>query len=366
MGNVLGNPVTSIFVERHVNETFSSSYSCVNGYRLSNEDSHSMIQYKELYFNGVFDGHGGDKCSRYVSEHLPIEIFRQEKINLDTIKRACLEVNEKFLESEDTNDDCSGSTATFSIIKKKNNGKYNVIVGNIGDSFTLILKKEEIYCPKFVTIEHKPDLEGEKIRIENNGGFVQNGRVDGILAVSRAFGDCNLKGKVISDPDLHEFDCEEGDIIIHICDGITESNFSIEEVRSYIRNNLMNYQDIAVTSSYTCLEALSRGSNDNLSCMIIVLGNGIDYKNNYSGTEFIPGPVYLQNNSFCNAYKNMASSFDLNIAKVVEKRIKLIQEPDNMSEFEKILYCHPIYSNPNNVLSRENELKNLSSFFVKK
>ena len=41
--------------------------------------------------------------------------------------------------------------------------------------------------------DHKPDREDEKIRIEASGGFVQDGRVNGELSLSRAIGDVYYK-----------------------------------------------------------------------------------------------------------------------------------------------------------------------------
>jgi serine/threonine protein phosphatase PrpC len=40
-----------------------------------------------------------------------------------------------------------------------------------------------------LSFDHKPDNEGELKRIENAGHMVEDSRVDGNLALSRAFGD---------------------------------------------------------------------------------------------------------------------------------------------------------------------------------
>lgn len=46
---------------------------------------------------------------------------------------------------------------------------------------------------KDLSIDHKPDLPGEKRRVERGGGFVEEGRINGIIAVSRAIGDWEYK-----------------------------------------------------------------------------------------------------------------------------------------------------------------------------
>lgn len=349
MGNSLQKPVNSIQVEFNKNKLTYSAYSTVNGYRINNEDSHVLSHEENEYiFNGVFDGHGGDVCSKYMSSYLPQCIFKDcSEITNEHIIQKCIELDKKFL-AENTS--TSGSTGTFSIIKKEGN-IYKTFICNIGDSMTILLKKTHNgYEEIFATIEHKPYLAEEKIRIERDGGFVNADRVMGQLAVSRAFGDINYKtnetyenNKVIAIPDVNLFNCEEGDILVHICDGITESNFDLDLVCDYIKNNINKYSDLRVLTSLMCLEALQNGSKDNLSCMIIKFQqNDVIEKHQ----DFIPGPLYMMGyeNMYYNAYKSACEKINLNICDVLMKRLQFITNYENNhtyeTELEQVLLKH--------------------------
>lgn len=64
-------------------------------------------------------------------------------------------------------------------------------VGNVGDS-RVVCGRDGKAIP--MTTDHKPTLPEERARIVACGGDVVNARVDGNLAVSRAFGDSQYKG----------------------------------------------------------------------------------------------------------------------------------------------------------------------------
>jgi serine/threonine protein phosphatase PrpC len=53
---------------------------------------------------------------------------------------------------------------------------------------------------KDLSIDHKPDMPSEKRRIERANGFVEDSRVNGMLALSRAMGDFEYKNNPILKP----------------------------------------------------------------------------------------------------------------------------------------------------------------------
>jgi len=93
----------------------------------------------------------------------------------------------------DLNGTESGCTATVVLITPD-----KIYCANAGDSRTVMSEGGKAVPLSF---DHKPDDEPETKRIVSAGGYVENGRVDGNLAVSRALGDFELKNKGDFAPD---------------------------------------------------------------------------------------------------------------------------------------------------------------------
>jgi len=66
-----------------------------------------------------------------------------------------------------------------------------IYCSNSGDSRAVLATK----AGKCIELshDHKPDNEGELARVKAGGGFVEEGRVQGVIAVSRAIGDWEYK-----------------------------------------------------------------------------------------------------------------------------------------------------------------------------
>jgi serine/threonine protein phosphatase PrpC len=79
----------------------------------------------------------------------------------------------------------TGCTACVAIITKD-----RIICANSGDSRCVIGRGQNALE---MSEDHKPDNFGERKRIEAAGGFVEEGRVRGILSLSRALGDLEYK-----------------------------------------------------------------------------------------------------------------------------------------------------------------------------
>jgi serine/threonine protein phosphatase PrpC len=118
--------------------------------------------------------------------------------------------------------------------------KYGITIANVGDSRALLIRSDGRMIS--LSNDHKPELTVEKARIMAAGGFVQANRVDGQLAMSRAFGDWPYKGnsklkadeqKVIAVPEIMTETAYDGDALLICCDGIFEQ-LSNEQVAAYV------------------------------------------------------------------------------------------------------------------------------------
>ena len=79
----------------------------------------------------------------------------------------------------------AGCTATVILVTRT-----EIICANAGDSRTVMSRGGRA---KDMSEDHKPDNAGELSRIQRSGGFVEEGRVNGMLALSRALGDFEYK-----------------------------------------------------------------------------------------------------------------------------------------------------------------------------
>ncbi|KAF9348947.1 hypothetical protein BGX26_012696, partial [Mortierella sp. AD094] len=178
--------------------------------------------------------------------------------------------------------DSSGCTAITATITDKN----ILYVGNAGDSRAVLCRDGVATA---LSIDHKPAGVEESTRILFAGGFVESGRVNGLLAVSRALGDFKLKMGdtsqpgdqiVIAIPDVVEHELTDDDeFLVLACDGIWEG-MSSKQVISFIRQKIAEKIPLDTACEMTmdnCLAAdgeLTSLGCDNMTMIIVALLNG--------------------------------------------------------------------------------------------
>jgi serine/threonine protein phosphatase PrpC len=213
----------------------------------------------------VYDGHGGIEVAEYVKNHF-VEIFiNNSKYLKGEIKAALKETfltldnnlqsveamkelthsHEIFVKTYNLNDnDNNNNNNDIDNSEYIDNIAYNIgctcnilviyknvlYFANAGDSRSVLLKnKGEVSS---MSIDHKPELPNEFSRIKKAGGRIIEGRVNGLLNLSRSIGDFQFKNRkdlkqeeqiVTCNPDvLFENRSENDDFVIMGCDGIWE------------------------------------------------------------------------------------------------------------------------------------------------
>lgn len=205
-------------------------------------------QVSRLAYFAVFDGHGGARASCFAAEHLHHTLVNKfpkgDSENLDKLIKKCLldtfrQTDEDFLKKASSQKPAwkDGSTATCMLVVD------NVLyVANLGDSRAVMCRcdsDEASETRKCVTLalskEHNPTIYEERMRIQKAGGTVREGRVLGVLEVSRSIGDGQYKRcGVISTPDIRRCQLAANDrFVILACDGLFKA-FSPEEAVKYV------------------------------------------------------------------------------------------------------------------------------------
>ncbi|WOL09425.1 hypothetical protein Cni_G18178 [Canna indica] len=217
----------------------------------------------ELGLFAIFDGHMGNSVPAYLQKHLFTNILREEEFwtRPDKAIAKAYEKTDEAILSHSNNLGRGGSTAVTAFLI---NGT-KLWVANVGDSRAVLANGERVLQ---LTVDHDPN--SERRSIEDKGGFVSCRpgdvpRVDGQLAVSRAFGDKNLKPHIRSDPDIR---CEhitmQTELLILASDGIWEV-ISNEEAVEICRK----VKDPQAAARQLTTEALNRGSKDDISCVVV-------------------------------------------------------------------------------------------------
>ncbi|EAY12551.1 protein phosphatase 2C, putative [Trichomonas vaginalis G3] len=161
---------------------------------------------------GVFDGHGGREAAEFASQQLPksiAEYLKRGDSPADAYKQA-------FQKTQmDMRPWCVyvGSTCCLAQISST-----TITVANIGDTRAVLCRDGKALR---LSVDHKPYLPEEQNYVESRGGFVRDGRVGGMLAVSRAFGDGFLGDSINPVPHFVEEKLTPADqFLIIACDGV--------------------------------------------------------------------------------------------------------------------------------------------------
>lgn len=325
MGIYLSSPKTEKVSEDGENNRLRYGLSSMQGWRSAMEDAHAVYPNLDTStsFFAVYDGHGGDEVSKFCAKFLHQELLNHEAFSAGdistSIQHAFLRMDEMMhgqtgqrelaalaekdlakdmieglisprkcgqsmgqtdcgsSEEGDNPDYCgptAGSTACVAIIQN-----IQLLVANAGDSRCVLSRKGQAYD---MSRDHKPDLQAEKERITNAGGYVRCGRVNGTLNMSRAIGDMEMKQNqtlpvekqiVTANPDIHTVElCNDDEFLVLACDGIWDC-MSSQELVDFVGKQLKHENRLSAiceTVMDKCLAPSAGGEGcDNMTMVLV-------------------------------------------------------------------------------------------------
>jgi serine/threonine protein phosphatase PrpC len=220
----------------------------------------------------LYDGHGGKDAALYAKEKFP-EIFSKflsqsintpEKALILGFQKIDLDLKNRNIANENV-----GTTASVVYITKETDvvsgSKKTLYCANVGDSRVIILQQNGA---KKISYDHRCNDTNEINRIKQAGGIIFNCRVFGQLALTRAIGDHSLKKYgVIATPFTNKVFLDEKDKYVVIAsDGVWDSIGDNDVFKLSL-----NYPTAFELANAIVKTAISKGSKDNTSCIVIKL-----------------------------------------------------------------------------------------------
>lgn len=246
-------------------------YHLVEGQSGHDMEDYLVAEYKKkknhtLGLFAIFDGHLGDRVPTYLKDNLFNNILDEPNFWNDpkTAIKNAYRSTDRFILENAMQLGPGGSTAVTAIVI---DGQ-DLWVANIGDSRAVVCERGSA---NQLTVDHEPHT--ERTRIEKQGGFVTTlpgdvPRVNGQLAVARAFGDQSLKAHLSSEPDIRYVPIDPTiEFVILASDGLWKVMKNQEAV-----DIVKAIKDPQAAAKRLTTEALARKSKDDISCIVIRFG----------------------------------------------------------------------------------------------
>ncbi|GFZ04483.1 protein phosphatase 2C family protein [Actinidia rufa] len=230
-------------------------------------------------FYGLFDGHGGPEAAAYVRKNVIRFFFEDAKFPQtskvddaflvevqNSLRKAFLSAD-LALADDSSVSSSSGTTALTALILGR-----LLMVANAGDCRAVLCRKGEAID---MSHDHRPTYASERRRVEELGAFIDDGYLNGVLSVTRALGDWDMKlprgsaSPLIADPEFQQVVLTEDDEFLIIgCDGIWDV-MSSQHAVSLVRRGLRRHDDPERCARDLVMEALRLNTFDNLTVMVV-------------------------------------------------------------------------------------------------
>lgn len=264
----------------------SAHFVSLKGERKYNEDKHNIIlglnnpndDVAKVNYYGVYDGHGGDFVSKFLSDNLP-QFFIANKVtyplNVNYVNNVYNKVqNILFTKYEKDATEC-GATCLVVCHFKDTKGQHFLNIMNTGDS-RCVLCRNNLGIP--LTRDHKPDWPDEKSRINQLGGHIRkDGNTYRIndLSVSRAFGDKSSSKYVTHTPDIYKYKLlrKTDKFIIIACDGLWDVLSSQDAINIVLRecydSDMKRINHRVNIARILAEKAIELDCGDNVTCIVV-------------------------------------------------------------------------------------------------
>jgi len=249
-------------------------------------DESGAVQVGLTHFITVFDGHGGKRAAEWAHRNLLNRLLakiieeRTPGTEQDAAARAALldsactrafvETDGDFLKYAARSAIPDGSTCVSCMVQRGSSaGERSLLVANLGDSRAALVRRDGSAVA--LSSDHKPNRPDEKARVEAAGGHVIWAgcwRVQGDLAVSRAFGDSHLKRFGVSaTPELGRFSLTANDAFLVLAsDGL----WDVVDEAQCAKTVLLARDPKEAARALTDL-ASAKGSMDNITAVVVSL-----------------------------------------------------------------------------------------------
>eukprot|EP00747_Dinoflagellata_sp_TGD_P163056 gnl/TRDRNA2_/TRDRNA2_181344_c0_seq1.p1 gnl/TRDRNA2_/TRDRNA2_181344_c0~~gnl/TRDRNA2_/TRDRNA2_181344_c0_seq1.p1 ORF type:complete len:785 (+),score=161.94 gnl/TRDRNA2_/TRDRNA2_181344_c0_seq1:215-2356(+) len=275
--------VMAMATERISSATCSAVAASVQGFRSSQEDDHILqLLGEHAAIFTVLDGHGGANAATTSREILSREfrkIAARGTLKPEEAKEAFQQI---FIEADAELrtrlplGDASGTTVVAAVVTQPSRSEFCVHLVHVGDSRAVMSCGGQLYT----TVDHKPENAEEACRIVAAGGSVHAGmsggpmRVDGKLAVARAFGDFVYKAadapadscKVSAVPDVQTVVCHPGDWLLLASDGVFDVMSNVD-VQQFVDSNASI--DSGKLMAHLLKTCIAKGSRDNCTGLLV-------------------------------------------------------------------------------------------------
>ena len=222
-------------------------------------------------FFALYDGHNGSRCANELKQRMHIELMNHSSFekNLSLAMKETFLSLDKVICNELRKDfDTSGSTSLAVCIHGDGRKSLKLTIGNVGDCKCILSRLGKAIT---MTQDHRVGKDEVK-RLVDQGIIVKDNRINGVLAVTRSFGDVqHCKSVITANPDIVMYDVQkDDDFIVLGTDGLWDV-MKPQKVVNAVSNIIKESYDVHKATSYLIKESMRKGSIDNVSVILVVI-----------------------------------------------------------------------------------------------